>query len=765
MALALTLCPGVRAQVPPRPVPVPVAPPPAAPPALPNALLQIPRPNAPARDEWRVGSVTQASEPPWTYLRGKVTMEGYEMTLKADEIDYNEEAGYVEARGNVYFEHFERHEKIWADKVEYDLKGEAGNFYNVRGSGSPQIDARPGILTSTNPFYFEGEWAERLKEKYVLHNGFITNCRLPNPWWVLRGPKFDIIPGDRAIATNSVFRLKRIPLFYTPYFYKSLERMPRRSGFLTPNIGNSSRRGKMIGIAYYWAINRSYDVTYRIQDFTQRGFAHNIDFRGKPKAGTDFNAIFYGVQDRGLLLEDGRRIKQGGFTLSADGTSVLPGGFTGKFDVNYLSSMVFRLAFSETFTEAISSESHSVGFINKNWSSFSFNAAAQRLENFQSVEPEDSVVIRKLPEFDFASRPRPIVRDLPFWVTFQSNAALVRRTQPLYQTQQFLERFDFYPRVMTALHWKDFHLTPSFAIRETHYGERKINTSILSENINRQAQEVELDLALPTLARIFKSGGWLGDQVKHVIEPRLGFRHVRGVDNFDEYIRFDETELYSNTTEADISITNRLYVKRKGVVSEFLSWQLWQRRFFDADFGGAVAAGQKNVVRSAVDMTGYSFFDQPRRYSPIVSAMRVAPIPGFGIEWRTDYDPLRRRFVNSGITADGRVSRYFVSLGHNYVRSDPQILTPSANQMRGLIGVGDVNRRGWNAAFTAIYDFRIGVMQYSTTQVTYNTDCCGFSVQYRRSSYAGINENQFRLAFAVANIGSFGTLKKQERIF
>jgi LPS-assembly protein len=85
--------------------------------------------------------------------------------------------------------------------------------------------------------------------------------------------------------------------------------------------------------------------------------------------------------------------------------------------------------------------------------------------------------------------------------------------------------------------------------------------------------------------------------------------------------------------------------------------------------------------------------------------------------------------------------------------------------MRGLIGIGDPNRRGWNAGFTAIYDFRAAQMQYSTTQITYNTDCCGFSVQYRRSSYGPINENQFRLAFAVANIGSFGTLKQQERLF
>jgi LPS-assembly protein len=38
-------------------------------------------------------------------------------------------------------------------------------------------------------------------------------------------------------------------------------------------------------------------------------------------------------------------------------------------------------------------------------------------------------------------------------------------------------------------------------------------------------------------------------------------------------------------------------------------------------------------------------------------------------------------------------------------------------------------------------------------------------VQYQRISAGTRNENVFRIAFAVANIGSFGTLRKQERVF
>ena len=52
----------------------------------------------------------------------------------------------------------------------------------------------------------------------------------------------------------------------------------------------------------------------------------------------------------------------------------------------------------------------------------------------------------------------------------------------------------------------------------------------------------------------------------------------------------------------------------------------------------------------------------------------------------------------------------------------------------------------------------------ATTQVTYNTDCCGISVEYRRFNIGTRDDTQYRIAFAVSNVGTFGTLKKQERI-
>src|SRR5262249_49506364 len=121
--------------------------------------------------------------------------------------------------------------------------------------------------------------------------------------------------------------------------------------------------------------------------------------------------------------------------------------------------------------------------------------------------------------------------------------------------------------------------------------------------------------------------------------------------------------------------------------------------------------------------------------------------------------------VDSSFSADYRWKKYFVSIGHNEVSTNP-ILTAPANQMRFKMGFGDPNHRGWNAAGEIIYDYRQGVVQYTTEQVTYNTDCCGITAQFHRFNIGLRDENQFRVAFSVANISqTLGNLKKQDRLF
>ena len=103
-------------------------------------------------------------------------------------------------------------------------------------------------------------------------------------------------------------------------------------------------------------------------------------------------------------------------------------------------------------------------------------------------------------------------------------------------------------------------------------------------------------------------------------------------------------------------------------------------------------------------------------------------------------------------------------LGSNMLKP-PAVIAPPANQIVAQVGYGDPNRKGWNAALSTVYDFRLGYQQFAIIQVTYNTDCCGFSGEYRRFDFGAVNDTQYKFSFSIANIGTFGSLRKQERLF
>jgi len=95
-----------------------------------------------------------------------------------------------------------------------------------------------------------------------------------------------------------------------------------------------------------------------------------------------------------------------------------------------------------------------------------------------------------------------------------------------------------------------------------------------------------------------------------------------------------------------------------------------------------------------------------------------------------------------------------------------QQVTCKFQQFRLALGYGGLNRKGLSAASSFGYDAEIGQLQFATAQATYNWDCCGMTLEYRRYSIATVREeNLFRFTFTLANIGSFGNLKKYERLY
>lgn len=720
------------------------------------------------------------------HLRGNVEIFFRDIRLAADEVDYDESTEDLDARGHVRFQREANQEDIQASDAHYNLTTELGQFYQVRGTtGARPAGPQTMLLTTTNPYYFEARRVDKIAENtYMVYDGFVTSCRPPRPMWTFRATRARVKLGENAVIYNALVKLQnKIPFFFSPFLYHSLKRIPRSSGFLTPNIGNSSRKGRVFGDSFFWAINRSADAEVGLEYYSERGWAQRGTFRMRPNAATTLAATYFGVVDRGLEVRGGERFKQGGRTLLVNGSSELPHGFRAVANFNYLSSFLFRLAFTETYLDAVNTEVHSTAFASNNFRGFSFNGRTFRFQNFQTFQGRvfgDSMDIRSTPGVEFNSLEQPIFgrssgRHWPLYFSFESAAEALTRVEPRFAAGDtprvktgFVGRFDFFPRISAPLHWKGLHLLPAYGVRATHYGSRFRDGRVSNEEFDRTHQELDLELRPPSLERVFRSPwNFLGQQVKHVVEPRARFRLVEGVDRFQDILRFDERDLIADTRELEYGITNRLFSKRAdGQVREAFSWELAQRYFFDPTFGGAVVPGQRNVFTSTLSLTGYSFLDGRRRFSPVTSRVRWMPAWNFETEVRTDYDPDRRRLVNSGVTVNLRQGNAFASLSDFHVSSAPQLQLAS-HQLRGMIGYGFPNRRGLNVGGTFVYDLRQDLAPFFGVQANYNFDCCGFSIEFRRFHFGRTvrDERQFRVAITFANIGTFGNLKKQERMF
>ena len=166
----------------------------AAQPVIEPSEQSLPAPFPPKtlpEHQWLVEAPYQEHTGHVLHLRGHpAQMEDASMLLRADEIDFDGETHDVEARGNVYYHNFEKNEELWCERLEYNTQEVRGKFYNVRGETHPRIASHPGMLTTTAPFHFEGRWAERIGDKYIVYNGWVTNCTLPDPWWKFKGKRF-----------------------------------------------------------------------------------------------------------------------------------------------------------------------------------------------------------------------------------------------------------------------------------------------------------------------------------------------------------------------------------------------------------------------------------------------------------------------------------------------------------------------------------------------------------------------------------------------
>jgi LPS-assembly protein len=709
------------------------------------------------------------------YADGHVDVHYANARLRADHVEYDSETQVVLARGNVQLDYITQH--VEADDARYELRTGRGMFHHVRATFALQRRPLPTLLISPNPLYVEAEEAERIDDQtYHLRKTWLTVCDPERPTWKFYAPSATVRLQKSVHLENGNFRLLTVPILYLPYATFPAEKR-RDSGFMIPDPGHSSQKGYVLGDAFYWAPLDWMDATVGTDYYSSRGWSQKGELRMRPWENARLEATYFGVMDRGLEQVNAPPLRQGGHEIHLGFAGLLPQGWRAVADLNQLTSLTFRLAFAETFSQAVNSEVRDTAFLTNNFRGFSVNLAALSYQNFLSASPQSTITLRTAPEGRFSSVDQAPFPQIPLYFSFDVFTGAVHKGETVtpFNTPGFVPRTEFAPSVTLPLHWGPWlGVTPSFTLRSTRYGGELQNGDFFDHGFFRTTEEVSVDLRPPTLERVW---GGSDTKWKHVIEPDIVYRYVTGVDDFQRFIRFDENETLTNTNELEYGITQRLYRRSgTGEAEELVSWRLVQKYFFDPTFGGALVAGQRNVFQTLDSLTPFAFAVEPETYSPIVSDLRITPGKHFDTQLRIDYDPKRNQMTAIGTLMKLKpYKESFITLAQFSTINLP---TPASEnppgfhfvarseQLRALAGYGDLNRRGWNAAVGASYDFTLGAFQNQVAQLTYNGSCCGLGFEYRRFSFGTIrNENRFGLVFRVANLGSIGNLRRQEKIF
>ncbi|HEV1994781.1 MAG TPA: LPS assembly protein LptD, partial [Candidatus Acidoferrum sp.] len=748
--------------------------------------------NLEAKTQSRKGDVTAAD--------GDVDIHYADTRLRADHVEYNSKSYEATATGHVQLDYGNEH--LEADEAHYNVSTGHGLFHNVRGTVKIERHPNPVLLISDNPLYFEARDVERFPgDVYLIHRAWITICDPQHPKWQFYAPNARLRLDKTVVLINANFRLFRVPLIWLPYASAPAGRRVRASGVLIPDVGQSSRKGFILGDAVFLAPTPWMDATLGAQYMSRRGFLERGSFRAKPFENTSIEYTYFGVEDRGLRNADGTRSPQGGEQQRLEIQSLLPSGWRFVTDFNHLSSLTFRLAFADSFGEATNSEVRSAVFLSNNSRGFSMNFAGLSDKNFLTLPttttsstgvvtpvPATSVTLRNLPEARLGSVEQAPWRSVPVYFGFDAFAGVVYRRDQNIQTPNFVDRYEFAPRVTVPLHlgyW--LGVTTSAAFRTTSYGDSLDSTGNISvKSIKRNTGEFTVELRPPTLERFFDRASLKKDKTrrryKHTIEPALTYRYVTGVNHFADFIRFDSDTTLTNTSEVEYGFTQRLFRKEgDGQPQELISWRIVQKHYFDPTFGGAIVNGQRNVFQAFDSISPFAFAFGPRNWSPIVSDFKITPGGLYDLEQILQYDPQLQRLVTIGTLLKVKPYREFFAtvsyfrLNANPAQSDLPVppprqfiafKQPDSNQIRGLVGYGSETRKGFNLITGVGYDFENKTLQNQIVQVSYNGGCCGLAVEYRRINLGQVRaENQFRVAFIIANIGAFGNLRHQERIF
>ena len=336
-----------------------------------------------------------------------------------------------------------------------------------------------------------------------LTNATYSTCAADDPDWYARVAQLDLdYDSERGEGRDATLYFKDVPLFYTPWLSFSLNNR-RKSGFLAPTFGTSSKSGIEFTLPYYWDIAPNMDATIAPRLMAKRGLQVNTEFR----------YLNYGHHGLARLewLPNDRLYGKGRYGYSL--LHVHPGlghGFSGLLNVSGVSDGTYLRDLSTRISESSQGNLLRQGVLSYGgrWGS-----AAINVQTYQTLQdpalPRVVKPYQRVPQVTVVSN-RP---DFIGGTAFAFNGEWVNFDHPTLDTAR---RLTLYPQLSLPLLTPAWYVTPKIGLHATRYDIDR-RSSVGPDTVVRNLPVFSVDAGLAFEREV----NWFGRGLTQTLEPRL----------------------------------------------------------------------------------------------------------------------------------------------------------------------------------------------------------------------------------------------------
>jgi lipopolysaccharide assembly outer membrane protein LptD (OstA) len=674
--------------------------------------------------------------------------------LFADVVEIFTTTNKIVATGNVVFTNPDG--RLSAERVEFDVTTATGTFHQASGimTLGPTVD-RAQFGNQDPDIYFFGDLIEKLgPQRYRITRGGFSTCVQPTPRWEVTSSSVILNLNDYAISRNTLLRVKGVPLFYLPVLYYPINDKNRSTGFLMPTYGTSTFRGQTVSNGFFWAIDRSQDLTLMHDWFTRTGQGVGAEYRYVTDAQSSGTFRTYLFDQKQSDLTQPKDI----FQLTGSARQRINRELTAQANINYFSDVLLQQLYHQDIYQATQRQ-RTIGLgLSGNFPLVSAGLYYQQSEVFSSET--QSVLYGSTPRATVSFAPKQLFGS-PAYVSLNADYSYLPQrsiNNGVITQDTSLGRLDAQPSIRLPLsHLTFLSVNTTAGYRTTYYTRSKDATgALVDDGLLRRYLQTRTDIIGPVFTKIWDTpGNTTIQRMKHVVEPSFAVEYITGFANQGSVPSVsDPTDfVVGSSTRLTYGLTNRLLYRQRtingvvGTTREFLSVGVQQTYY-------------SNPTSSRADTTYLSASGRSDNVdlSPVALTMRVSPSAAVDANARVEYD-----VSGNGLQVVTTGTSFNMARGTGSVTFSRQRLVPTSppNTFLSTSATTNFLQNRFKGTYALSWDVARNYIVSQSVMTTYMAQCCGVQLEFQRynlpvsSSYSITSDQRFNFSFVLAGLGTF----------